>query len=200
MYVDRELLKFQILSDCETREPLCILFRNIDVNSSREVAIFVDLLEELVNEGFLECHLHVPEKEHRFLRGEEFSTRLHSFINETSARNASLISTSNYSPFEFIQAEKGTLCQSEKYASVQVKAKTIIDKIEQYHVDKGKYPPNLTSLYPDYLSGNYEPKEIYGSWWYQVSDSLDNFILGYYSFYGRLTVFNTTNNRWEEFV
>jgi len=199
MQKSENLIKFQIVSEVSTREPLCILLRIINAQSQEELTLFIDLLQKLIFDEYLFCYYRTKGEQEKIPIKEDFSNELKSYIKSQSKNSPSLISTNSYGPFEFIQTDKGTSWIEGKYTEVQKTAESIIEKIELYRNNMGICPRNLHVLYPDYLEEISDPVAIFGSWWYLYDSKINDYLFGYFSFYGLLTVFNKTSKKWDKY-
>ncbi len=197
-HVQRKILKFCILSETDTREPLCILLRLIDITSNNEVEALLDVMNSLIREGLLYCYCWSKDMGKYSIISRCFLDKARKYIQETKKEGKSLIAPSlDSEPFEFIQTENGRKQLDEMYNRTKDKAKIIIEIIEKYKMDKGYYPKQLSLLSPDYLNVIEEPETICGSWWYFRNDDHETYNFGFFTFYGHLYFYNKDKKDWE---
>lgn len=199
MNLHNDFQRFLIISETDTREPLCILLRLLDELSEDKIQCFFKTLVSLVEEEMLFCYFWSTKEKQYIITKANLTEHLNSYVEERCDNKQSLIETCAKGPtLEFMHTEKGNIWLMKKYVRVESKGIEFVNLLERYKIENDKYPKSLCALCPTYINATEQPSEIYGSWWYMTDESRDTFLFGYFSFFGLLKVFNTSTQQWYE--
>lgn len=94
MNLYNDFQRFLIISETDTREPLCILLRLLDELSRDKIQCFFETIVSLVEEEMLFCYTWSTKERQYIISRANLKEKLDLYVKEKSDKNQSLTETS----------------------------------------------------------------------------------------------------------